>query len=84
LLVADFGVSAKNVDEKQRRDSFIGTPYWYRCYYVVLFSSKTGFIGQTQTVKVNTHTTKITGFYSEPPKAYGRECKAFTYMSDVQ
>ena len=28
LFVADFGVSAKNVFEKQKRDSFIGTPYW--------------------------------------------------------
>jgi len=28
LFSADFGVSAKNVSEKQKRDSFIGTPYW--------------------------------------------------------
>ena len=28
LFVADFGVSAKNVTERQKRDSFIGTPYW--------------------------------------------------------
>lgn len=28
LLVADFGVSAKNNKTLQRRDSFIGTPYW--------------------------------------------------------
>jgi len=28
LIVADFGVSAKNVSDKQKRDSFIGTPYW--------------------------------------------------------
>jgi len=26
---ADFGVSAKNTSIRQRRDSFIGTPYWY-------------------------------------------------------
>lgn len=25
---ADFGVSAKNTKTLQRRDSFIGTPYW--------------------------------------------------------
>lgn len=25
---ADFGVSAKNKNELQKRDSFIGTPYW--------------------------------------------------------
>lgn len=25
---ADFGVSAKNTRTIQRRDSFIGTPYW--------------------------------------------------------
>ncbi|XP_033632989.1 STE20-like serine/threonine-protein kinase isoform X4 [Asterias rubens] len=28
IRLADFGVSAKNVKTKQRRDSFIGTPYW--------------------------------------------------------
>lgn len=28
LLPADFGVSAKNTKTLQRRDSFIGTPYW--------------------------------------------------------
>uniref|UniRef100_A0A3Q1I8K5 non-specific serine/threonine protein kinase n=1 Tax=Anabas testudineus TaxID=64144 RepID=A0A3Q1I8K5_ANATE len=28
LWVADFGVSAKNTKTLQRRDSFIGTPYW--------------------------------------------------------
>jgi hypothetical protein len=27
-IAADFGVSAKNTTMKQRRDSFIGTPYW--------------------------------------------------------
>lgn len=27
-LIADFGVSAKNTRTLQRRDSFIGTPYW--------------------------------------------------------
>ena len=26
--VADFGVSAKNKKLSQRRDTFIGTPYW--------------------------------------------------------
>lgn len=31
-LKADFGVSAKNTKTLQRRDSFIGTPYWWgRC-----------------------------------------------------
>lgn len=29
LLPADFGVSAKNTKTLQRRDSFIGTPYWW-------------------------------------------------------
>ncbi|XP_040576633.1 serine/threonine-protein kinase 10 isoform X2 [Lepeophtheirus salmonis] len=28
VKLADFGVSAKNVTESQRRDTFIGTPYW--------------------------------------------------------
>ncbi|KRY57483.1 Serine/threonine-protein kinase 10, partial [Trichinella britovi] len=28
VKLADFGVSAKNKDAMQRRDSFIGTPYW--------------------------------------------------------
>jgi len=28
LFLADFGVSAKNVSDRQKRDSFIGTPYW--------------------------------------------------------
>lgn len=28
-LPADFGVSAKNTKTLQRRDSFIGTPYWW-------------------------------------------------------
>lgn len=27
-LAADFGVSAKNLKTLQKRDSFIGTPYW--------------------------------------------------------
>lgn len=29
ILAADFGVSAKNNKTLQRRDSFIGTPYWW-------------------------------------------------------
>lgn len=29
LFSADFGVSAKNTMTLQRRDSFIGTPYWW-------------------------------------------------------
>jgi len=28
FVTADFGVSAKNTKTLQRRDSFIGTPYW--------------------------------------------------------
>uniref|UniRef100_A0A452IK46 non-specific serine/threonine protein kinase n=1 Tax=Gopherus agassizii TaxID=38772 RepID=A0A452IK46_9SAUR len=28
IKLADFGVSAKNIKTLQRRDSFIGTPYW--------------------------------------------------------
>jgi len=28
VRLADFGVSAKNSSARQRRDSFIGTPYW--------------------------------------------------------
>jgi len=28
VFPADFGVSAKNTKTLQRRDSFIGTPYW--------------------------------------------------------
>lgn len=28
LFAADFGVSAKNMKTLQKRDSFIGTPYW--------------------------------------------------------
>lgn len=28
VKLADFGVSAKNRDENQKRDTFIGTPYW--------------------------------------------------------
>lgn len=29
VKLADFGVSAKNKSTLQKRDSFIGTPYWY-------------------------------------------------------
>lgn len=32
LFPADFGVSAKNTKTLQRRDSFIGTPYWWGIY----------------------------------------------------
>lgn len=28
LFAADFGVSARNMKTLQKRDSFIGTPYW--------------------------------------------------------
>ena len=28
VKLADFGVSAKNKDENQKRGTFIGTPYW--------------------------------------------------------
>ena len=28
FILADFGVSAKNANNRQKRDSFIGTPYW--------------------------------------------------------
>ena len=28
VKLADFGVSAKNREMNQRRDTFIGTPYW--------------------------------------------------------
>jgi serine/threonine protein kinase len=28
IKLADFGVSAKNTNQLQRRDTFIGTPYW--------------------------------------------------------
>ena len=28
VKLADFGVSALNKDENQKRDTFIGTPYW--------------------------------------------------------
>jgi len=28
MFSADFGVSAKNTNSRQKRDSFIGTPYW--------------------------------------------------------
>ena len=29
LALADFGVSARNIKGRQKRDTFIGTPYWY-------------------------------------------------------
>jgi STE20-like kinase len=29
IKLADFGVSAKNKTQLQRRNTFIGTPYWY-------------------------------------------------------
>ena len=28
VKLCDFGVSAKNKEENQKRDTFIGTPYW--------------------------------------------------------
>ena len=28
VKLADFGVSAKNKEDNQKRDTFIGTPYW--------------------------------------------------------
>ena len=28
VKLADFGVSAKNREDNQKRDTFIGTPYW--------------------------------------------------------
>jgi len=31
VKLADFGVSAKNKSTLQKRDSFIGTPYWMVC-----------------------------------------------------
>ena len=37
-LSADFGVSAKNTKTKARRDSFIGTPYWYSFLSIVMNS----------------------------------------------
>jgi len=36
MISADFGVSAKNASVRQRRDSFIGTPYWYVGFVVVV------------------------------------------------
>lgn len=36
--LADFGVSAKNKYTMQKRDSFIGTPYWYvngECFVMI-------------------------------------------------
>uniref|UniRef100_A0A8C1X0E4 non-specific serine/threonine protein kinase n=1 Tax=Cyprinus carpio TaxID=7962 RepID=A0A8C1X0E4_CYPCA len=39
-LVSDFGVSAKNTKTIQRRDSFIGTPYWMAPEVVMCETSK--------------------------------------------
>uniref|UniRef100_A0A672MPI6 non-specific serine/threonine protein kinase n=1 Tax=Sinocyclocheilus grahami TaxID=75366 RepID=A0A672MPI6_SINGR len=40
LWVTDFGVSAKNTKTLQRRDSFIGTPYWMAPEVVMCETSK--------------------------------------------
>uniref|UniRef100_A0A672J919 non-specific serine/threonine protein kinase n=1 Tax=Salarias fasciatus TaxID=181472 RepID=A0A672J919_SALFA len=40
IMLADFGVSAKNTKTLQRRDSFIGTPYWMAPEVVMCETSK--------------------------------------------
>jgi len=38
FISADFGVSAINDKTLQKRDSFIGTPYWYVYIHQGLFT----------------------------------------------